>query len=383
MSSEIFKTGTSLKAILFANTDWYLFNFRLAFADFLKKQGWSVVFISPEGEYAEKLRKAGYRHIPFEFSRKGINPLKENETIHGIKRLYENEKPDLIHHFTIKCVIYGSLAAKGLGIKAIVNSITGLGYMFLSNKPHVRLIRELVKHLYKRALSETQVIFENPDDRNLFLKMGLVNKNNSNIVLGTGIDTERFVPVPPPDSVTLTVLPARMIWDKGVGEFVEAARMIRESGISARFALVGNNDIGNPTCIPLDQLEQWQKEGNVEWWGWQDDVLAVISMCHIVCLPSYREGLPKILIEAASCGRPIVTTDVPGCREVVIEGKNGYLVPEKNAEALKDALLKLINNPEKRLEMGKASREIAIQKFSNEIVNKDIYSIYQKALTLS
>lgn len=370
-----------MKAILFANTDWYLYNFRLAYAEFLQKQGWEVVFVSPDGEHVSKLIEAGFRHIPFEFSRKGINPLKENETIQRIKSLYEAEKPDLVHHFTIKCVIYGSLAAKESGIKAIVNSITGLGYMFLSNKPHVRVIREIVKHLYKKALPETQVIFENPDDRDLFIQMELVPEENTNIVLGTGIDTDRFVPEPPPNSVPLTILPARMIWDKGIREFVEAARMIHESGVKARFALIGNNDIGNPTCIPFDQLSQWQKEGNVEWWGWQDDVPTVISMCHIVCLPSYREGLPKILIEAAACGRPIITSDVPGCREVVKEGVNGYLVPAKNPSALKDALLKLINDPEGRLEMGKASREFAVNKFSNDIINDNIYSVYQKAIS--
>lgn len=373
--------GDRLKAILFANTDWYLYNFRLAYAEFLQQQGWEVVFISPNGEHAQKLLAAGFRHIPFEFSRKGINPIQEKETISGIRALYEAEKPDLVHHFTIKCVIYGSLAAKETGITSIVNSITGLGYMFLSNKPHVKVIREVVKHLYKKALDDSQVIFENPDDRKLFLEMGLLNEENSNVVLGTGIDTERFVPEPPTNSIPLTILPARMIWDKGIKEFVEAAQMIHEEGVNARFALIGSNDTGNPTCIPFDQLTQWQKEGNVEWWGWQDDVPTVISMSHIVCLPSYREGLPKILIEAASCGRPIVTTDVPGCREVVKDDYNGYLVPEKNAKALKDALLKLINDPEKRLEMGKASRELAIEKFSNEIVNNGIYTVYQKALS--
>ena len=370
-----------MKAILFANTDWYLYNFRLAYADYLREQGWEVVFMSPSGEHADKLKEAGYRHIPFEFSRKGINPLQESETIRRIKEVYAEEKPDLVHHFTIKCVIYGSLAAKELGMKAIVNSITGLGSMFLSNKPHIRLIREVVKKLYKKALSDTEVIFENPDDRALFIQMGLVSENNSTIVLGTGVDTEHFVPIEPPNSVPLTILPARMIWDKGVREFVEAACMIKDSGVEARFALVGNNDPGNPTCIPSEQLTQWQKEGNVEWWGWQDDIPTVISMSHIVCLPSYREGLPKILLEAASCGRPIITTDVPGCREVVKEGLNGYLVPSKNVSALRDALLKLINNPEKCAEMGKASRQLAEQKFSTHIINDGIYSVYQKVLS--
>lgn len=369
-----------MKAILFANTDWYLYNFRLEYARFLQKNGWEVVFLSPEGEHAEKLKEAGFRHIVFNFSRKGINPIRESETIRRIRAVYEAEKPDLVHHFTIKCVIYGSLAAKETGINAIVNSITGLGYMFLSNRPHIRVIREVVKHLYKKALAGTQVIFENPDDRTLFIEMGLTTEENSNIVLGTGIDTERFKPVPTTNNIPLTILPARMIWDKGVREFVDAATEIRKTGIQARFALVGNNDVGNPTCIPFDQLTQWQKEGNVEWWGWQDDVPTVLSMCHIVCLPSYREGLPKILIEAAACGRPIVTTDVPGCREVVRDGENGLLVPAKNAEALKDALLRLIENKEMRESMGNASREKAVRLFSNEIVNNGIYSIYQKAL---
>ena len=327
-----------------------------------------------------KLEEAGFRHISFDFSRKGINPIKETGTIRRIRRIYEEEQPDLVHHFTIKCVIYGSLAAQGLGIRSIVNSITGLGFVFLSNKPHVAMIRQVVKKMYKKALDGSQVIFENPDDRALFLRMGLVHESNSHVILGTGIDTDIFVPVQPPNSIPLTILPARMIWDKGIREFVEAATRIKEEGVKARFALIGSNDKGNPTCISFDQLTQWQKEGNVEWWGWQDDVPTIISMSHIVCLPSYREGLPKILIEAASCGRPIVTTDVPGCREVVTDGENGFLVPAKDPEKLKEALMKLIADEDLRNTMGEASREKAVHCFSNEIVNEGIYSIYQKAL---
>ena len=372
-----------MKAILFANTDWYLYNFRLDYAEFLKQQGWEVCFLSPNGDHAVKLEEAGFRHIPLELSRNGINPLNEKRTINSIKAVYEKEKPDLVHHFTIKCDIYGSLAAKDLGIKAIINSVTGLGFVFLSEKPHIKILRIIVKKLYQKSLPGTEVIFENPDDRKLFLEMDLVQEENSHIVLGTGIDTEKFIPVPPPNSIPLTILPARMIWDKGIGEFVEAAKMIHESGINARFALIGNNDTGNPTSIPFEQLTQWQKEGNVEWWGWQDDIATAISMSHIICLPSYREGLPKILIEAASCGRPIVTTDVPGCRETVQDGVNGYLVPVKDANKLKDALIKLIENEEIRLSMGKASRELAEKQFSTKIVNEKIYSVYQKAIAAS
>ena len=369
-----------MKAVLFANTDWYLYNFRIEYAKFLKSQGWDVVLMSPDGEYVEKIEALGFRHIDMEFSRKGMNPAAESDAIRRIREVYEAEQPDLVHHFTIKCMIYGSIAARQVGVKSIVNSVTGLGFVFLSDKPHVKLVRGVVKHLYKKAFKGTQVIFENPDDRALFLEMGLVGEDNSHVILGTGIDTDAFVPVRPPDSVPLTILPARMLWDKGIGEFVDAAAAIRKEGINARFALIGKMDEGNPACIEYETLTRWQKEGNVEWWGWQDDIYTSISLADIVCLPSYREGLPKILLEAAACGRPIVTTDVPGCRETVINGVNGLLVEVKSAESLKNALVRLINDRDLRVKMGEASRELAVSRFSNAIVNAETYKIYRAAL---
>ena len=369
-----------MKAVLFANTDWYLYNFRIEYAKFLRSQGWDVVLMSPDGEYVEKIEALGFRHIDMEFSRKGMNPAAESDAIRRIREVYEAEQPDLVHHFTIKCMIYGSIAARQVGVKSIVNSVTGLGFVFLSDKPHVKPVRGVVKHLYKKAFKGTQVIFENPDDRALFLEMGLVGEDNSHVILGTGIDTDAFVPVRPPDSVPLTILPARMLWDKGIGEFVDAAAAIRKEGINARFALIGKMDEGNPACIEYETLTRWQKEGNVEWWGWQDDIYTSISLADIVCLPSYREGLPKILLEAAACGRPIVTTDVPGCRETVIDGVNGLLVEVKSAESLKNALIRLINDRDLRVKMGEASRELAVSRFSNAIVNAETYKIYRAAL---
>ena len=369
-----------MKAVLFANTDWYLYNFRIEYAKFLKSQGWDVVLMSPDGEYVEKIEALGFRHIDMEFSRKGMNPAAESDAIRRIREVYEAEQPDLVHHFTIKCMIYGSLAARQVGVKSIVNSVTGLGFVFLSQKPHVKLVRAVVKGLYKKAFKGTQVIFENPDDRALFIEMELVGEDNSHVILGTGIDTDAFVPVRPPDSVPLTILPARMLWDKGIGEFVDAAAAIRKEGINARFALIGKMDEGNPACIEYETLTRWQKEGNVEWWGWQDDIYTSISLADIVCLPSYREGLPKILLEAAACGRPIVTTDVPGCRETVINGVNGLLVEVKSAESLKNALVRLINDRDLRVKMGEASRELAVSRFSNAIVNAETYKIYRAAL---
>lgn len=370
----------NLKAVLFANTDWYLYNFRLDYAKFLKAEGWEVIFLSPDGEHVKKLEAAGFRHIRLDFSRKGISPLQESRTIRRIEAIYQQEKPDLVQQFTVKCVIYGSIAAKKSGIEHIVNNITGLGYLFLSDSLIAHFLRVIVKRLYQFALTDTQVIFENPDDRSLFISMNLVNPEQTNIVLGTGIDTDVFQPVPPPDSIPLTVLPARMLWDKGIGEFVTAATNIRTKGVQARFALVGKMDEGNPTSIPYDQLTKWQKEGFVEWWGWQDDITAVFSMCDIVCLPSYREGLPKVLIEAAACSRPIITTDVPGCHEVVADGVNGLLVPVKNSEALETALMKLIQDQPLRKKMGAAGRCRAIEIFSTTQIDQETYAVYQKAL---
>ncbi len=369
-----------MKAILFANTDWYLYNFRLDTARYLKEQGWDVVLMSPPGNYSDRFAAEGFRFIPFDFSRKGINPFLELTTIRRLRQVYEKERPDLVHHFTIKCVIYGSFAAKQSGIKAIVNAITGLGYVFTSKNFSARMIQKVVSLLYRRALAGTQVIFENPDDAILFGQSGFTRDAEDHVILGTGIDTDLFRPVPPPDSVVLTILPARLLWDKGVGEFVRAAEIIHRKGIPARFALVGKKDDGNPSSISYEQMTQWQKEQNVEWWGWQENIIPVLSMADIVCLPSYREGLPKILIEASACSRPIVATDVPGCREVVADGVTGLLVPVRNADALADALEKLIHDRDLRLKLGEAGRERAIELFSNERVNRETAIVYQKAL---
>ena len=369
-----------MKALFFANTDWYLYNFRLDYAKFLLSEGWKVVFLCPKGDHFEQFEKEGIHPIPFELSRKGINPLHESKSITEITAIYQKEKPDLVHHFTIKCVIYGSLSAKRIGIKNIVNSITGLGYMFLSPKFYVKLLRQIIKPMYKKALENTEVIFENPDDQTLFNEMGLTDRAKTNVILGTGINTSRFIPVPPPNSTPLVILPARMLWDKGIGEFVQAATQIRQRNIKARFALVGKKDEGNPSSISYDQLTLWQKQGNVEWWGWQEDIIAVISMCDIVCLPSYREGLPKILIEAAACARPIITTDVPGCHEVVKNGVNGLLVPVKDVQKLEDALIMLITDAEMRAKMGIESRNRAVDLFSTEKINAETFTVYKRVL---
>lgn len=368
-----------MKIIYFANTDWYLYNFRKNLADAMRASGHEVVILSPPGKYGELLEQEGFRWIQFPMSRRGINPLAELLTIRRLERIYATEKPDLVHHFTVKCVLYGSLAARRTGVKCVVNAITGLGYLFVGRDVLARLLHRLVLGLYRFALRGTKVIFQNPDDERLFQEAGLISREQSSLIRGSGIDVHQFSPLPESEASTpLVVLPARMLWNKGVAEFVEAAHILRREGLAARFALVGVADAGNPDAIPYEKLSEWQKEGIVDWWGWQEDIRVTFAMAHIVCLPSYREGVPRVLIEAAACRRPLVTTDTPGCREIVKDGVNGLLVPPRDALALADALRQLISNPQLRQEMGARGRRIVEEEYSAEKVVAETLAVYRQ-----
>lgn len=366
-----------MKILLFANTDWYLFNFRLALAQALRERGDDVVLVSPDGAYAPRLQELGFRWICFPLARRGLNPLAEIRTIVRLFGLYRREKPDLVHQFTVKCVLYGSLVCLLLGIHPAVNSVEGLGYVFTEGGGTRRWLRGLVKLIYWSVLRPTWVIFLNPDDRLFFLKNHLVNPKQIVLIRSSGVDIQKFSPRPELEGVALVTLPARLLWDKGVGEFVTAARQLRTAGLRARFALVGDNDDGNPASVDSSQLREWEKEGVIEWWGWKENMADVYAQSAVVCLPSYREGLPITLIEAAACGRPIVASDVPGCREVVRQGENGLLVPVRDAGALAEALLDLLKNPTRRIEMGIRSRIIAEKEFSMELVISQILALYQ------
>ena len=370
-----------MKILLFANTDWYLYNFRLQLAQALCEQDHDVVLLSPAGEYATRLQTLGFRWIDFPLSRKGLNPLAELRSMVHLLRLYRREKPDLVHHFTIKCVLYGTLAARLTGVTAVVNSITGLGYVFLPGGPLKIILRFFVRIWYRAVLRGSQVIFENEDDQQTFLRLGFIGPADGHLVPGVGVDTQRFAKVPFPSGQPVVLLAGRLLWDKGIGEFVEAARQLLRSGVQARFALAGRIDPGNPASIPEAKIKEWADEGLVEWWGWIEDMPATLANASIVCLPSYREGLPTVLVEAAACGRPIIASDVPGCRLAVRNGVNGFLVRERDAASLSDALRKLITTPNLCYEMGIAGRLMVEEMFSSEKVLALISSVYRKALS--
>ncbi|MFH2104565.1 MAG: glycosyltransferase family 4 protein [Chloroflexota bacterium] len=370
-----------MKILLFANTDWYLFNFRLKLAERLHAEGYEILMLSPRGEYSLRLEEKGFRWQELSLSRRGLNPVVEAFTIWRLIRIYQKEQPDLVHHFTIKSVLYGSLAARLAGIRSVVNSITGLGYVFLPGGVFKTILRSFILLLYRIAMRGTQVIFENEDDQNTFLRYGFIRPEDGYLIPGVGVDTDRFVPGPEPDGTPVALFASRLLWDKGVGEFVHAARLIQKQGIQARFVLAGRTDPGNPASVSMTQIEAWRDEGVIEWWGWVEDMAALFQQANIVCLPSYyREGLPTVLSEAAACGRPIVTTDHPGCRDAVKDGETGVLVPVKDPVSLAAALGTLLGDAGLRQKMGNAGRLYATQNLSAGNIITKILEVYSRAL---
>lgn len=374
-----------MKIILFANTDWYLYNFRLALAQALRERGDQVTLVSPNGPYTARLQELGFRWIQFPMARRNLNPLLEAITILRLARLYRCERPELVHHFTVKCVLYGSLVSRLLGIRSVVNSVTGLGYVFTEGDgsppkyggSRHRWLQRIVKLFYRILLRRTYVIFQNPDDQAIFIQNDLIDPQRAALIRGSGVDILRFSPRPEEEGLPVVILPARLLWHKGVAEFVQAAHWLRAEGIQVRFALVGDSDPENPSSVPLAQIQKWEREAVIEWWGWVEDMAEAYAKAHIVCLPSYREGLPKTLIEAAACGRPIIASDVPGCREVVRSGENGLLVPSRDPFALAEAIRLLVKNPSLRREMGTRGRDIAVKEFSTLQIISQTLSVYQ------
>ena len=369
-----------MKIILFANTDWYLYNYRMPLAETLRSLENELILLSPFGGFSNRIKTLGFDWQEVKISRSGVNPLKEIRTIFHLTGIYRNEKPDLVHHFTSKCVIYGSIAAKLAGVTRIVNSVTGMGYVFTKNNLLTFILKPFVIFFYRIALASSRVIFQNQQDMEYFIDHHLVKASQCALIPSSGVDIKKFRPAPYQNGDPLIVLPARMLWDKGVQEFIEAASLMKNKGIKARFALVGMPDQGNPSSISEKQLELWETSGITEYWGWQEDMVSVYQRALVVCLPSYREGLAKGLIEAAACGRALVASDIPGCREVVIHGVNGYLVPPKQAVPLAEAIEKIILDKPLMAKMGKESRKIAVREFSVEKINQETIFEYNKLI---
>jgi len=368
--------------IYFVSEDWYFCSHRLPIARKALAEGFKVVVVTKVNKHRDVIESEGFELAPIEIKRGGVNLFSEFKTISQLYSYYKQYTPNVVHHVAIKPVIYGTLVAKLIGSIKIVNAMAGLGFVFISNKKKVRLLRFFVHQLFCFLFrsKNSQLILQNKDDLNYFLKNKLVKKDQVTIIRGSGVDINKFIPVKEHVDIPIVMLASRMLWDKGVGEFVDAIRILKQKGLKARFVLVGTNDSENPASIAKGQLEKWNASGVVEWWGGKNDMQNVLSEASVVVLPSYREGLPKILLEAASCGRPVIATDVPGCREIVRNGENGILVPPYEVESIADAIKDLVDNPEKRKSMGRNGRKLVESEFSEEIVVSQTWKLYKKML---
>lgn len=371
------------KRILYVVNDaGFFLSHRLPLAQAARADGYEVHVATPQDDASESISSNGFKFHSVILGRRSMSLLSEFQSFLCLYGLYKSICPDIVHHVTLKPVIYGGLAARLARLPAVVNALTGLGHVFVGRGFKASVLRMLTKQALRLSLKHhnCMVIFQNSDDLALFVRDGLVRETNAILIKGSGVDTVHFCPSKEPLGVPLIVLASRMLWSKGVGEFVEAAKYLGQH-VTARFALVGNNDPGNPESISDKQLQAWQREGAVELWGWRDNVATIFNEAHIACLPSYYgEGVPKVLIEAAACGCPIVTTDTPGCREIVQNGVNGLLVPPRDPKALANALKQLIEAPELCRRMGRAGREIAVAEFSVEKVVGETLAVYQKLL---
>jgi glycosyltransferase involved in cell wall biosynthesis len=328
------------------------------------------------------LAEAGFDWTEIRFSRRGLNPLRGIGEVLAFRRLYKSIRPDLIHHFTIKPVLLGSIAARSLGIGALVNSVTGLGYVFLERGILGGFLRWMITPLMKLALGNPQVvtIFQNRSDEGIYIEYGFVDPQQTVIIPGSGIDIDRFTPQPEPEGLPVVLMASRMLWDKGVGDLIEAASFLHKTNVRCRILLAGVSDPGNPAAIPEATLNEWSGKSQVEWIGHQDDMPKLYSSSHIVVLPSYGEGLPLSLLEGASSGRALIATDVAGCRDLIQNGVNGVLVPPRNPEALAQSIEDLLTDSKKRRKMAKAARESVERLYASSIIISSTLRVYEDVL---
>lgn len=372
------------KKLLFVVTeDWYFVSHRLALAVAAKAAGYDVSVATRVSEHASAIETAGIRLVPFSLSRRMGNPLAE---VRALVRLYKQEKPDLVHHVAMKPVIYGGIAARVAGVPAWVNAIAGLGWLYSSRTDLLQYARPFVRKMLASIVNQARslTIVQNPDDAELLVRAGVDTKRLA-LIRGAGVDVGQFAPAAePPAGPPVVILVARMLWDKGPGDLVEAAKRLHAAGVKARIVLVGDTDAGNPGTIPEETLRAWHGHDGVEWWGSSNDVAGCYRRAHIACLPSvYGEGIPKSLLEAVASGLPVVTTDMPGCREVVIDGVNGILIPPRDITALTEALGKLIADADLRQAMGQQGRLRAEREFASTIVIDQSLAVYRAALAKS
>lgn len=369
------------KVILFiVNDPGFFISHRLAVAKGAQIEGYKVHIACMPGPSVATFAEEQFEFHPLPLSRSGRNPLSELGLMIAIWRLLWRLRPFILHLVTIKPVLYGGVAARFAPVRGVVSAISGLGFVFLSKGFKASVIRRVVSGFYRVALGKRNLrsIFQNPDDRDLLLSIGGLSEDKVVMIRGSGVDLSSYAALPEPEGEVVVCMAARLLRDKGVLEFVEAVKILTERGVKARYQLIGDVDPGNPATVTTAELDKWRKEGLLELLGYRTDIAHLFAAAHIVTLPSYREGLPKVLVEAAACGRAVVTTDVPGCRDAIDQNVTGFLVPVRDACALADQLQVLIENPELRQKMGAAGRELAMRAFAIEKIVEQHMDVYKE-----
>ncbi len=379
------------KALFLSNTSWSIWNFRYGLMKTLAEKGFDVSFCANDDDYTEKL-KEDFDYYKIEINRKGKNPFSDLKLIFGIYGICKKKKPDMCHNFTIKPCIYGTLAQKMAGVKNIYCTITGLGYSFEKKNTLNKMVIQLYKFSLKYA---DKVVFQNPDDRDMFVDFKIVKKENTEVIKSSGVDTDKFFredfhKYNNKNGKTVITLISRMLWQKGIKEFVKASQILKSKYNNLEFLLVGPIDDENPSAIPKKQIKEWEEKGLIKYLGGKKVIKEILSKTDIFTLPSlYREGVPKILLEAGAMELPLITTDVPGCREVVDDpgkssendlgtsGQNGFLVEPGNSQDLAEKIEILIKDKDLRERFGKASRKKIVEEFDEKIViGKYLKNIY-------
>lgn len=371
------------KILLVSNTAWSIYNFRLGLMNFLRQKGFEPIAVAPSDEFVEKLKKAGFGFIGLNnLDRKGMNPLRDLALFFELRRIYKKENPAFILQYTIKPNVYGPLAAKLSKIKNIC-VITGLGYLFIKRP----LVQKLGQLLYKASfLFSDRVIFFNPDDKKEFIEAGIVSEGKATLVKSSGVDVQYFSPVfcqkiKKDDNKTGFLLITRILSDKGIYEFIEAAKKVKTKYPDCDFNLLGVLDKDNPAAIEQNKVKDWEEEGIIKYLGTTEDVRPFICACDVFVLPSYREGIPKTNLEAMAMAKPIITTNVPGCRETLEDGKNGFLVSARNSQELAEAMFKMIEMGDGgRKKMGQYGREMILRKFDAKIVIEKYWEIIEEII---
>lgn len=370
----------AVRVVIVANTASFVESTLSPLASALRERGAEVVLASPAGDGARRMQADGFRFEPIRLPRGAGRPDEEARAVLDLARLYRRVRPHVAHHYTIKPTLYGVFAARLTGVPIRLANVTGLGYVFTQQGRRAELLRRAVLGAYRAVVGDARcrMIFENPDDRELFVSRSVIDPERAHVIRSAGVVTRDFTPAAPPSGPPTVLMAGRLVWDKGVAEYVDAARRVRRRYPDARFLLAGSRDRDRPRHVSDAALRRWEREGVIEYVGHVDDMPSLLRRTHVVALPSYREGVPRILMEAACVGRPLVATDVPGCREVCVDGVTGRLVRPRDGEDLARGIMDVLGDPLAARRYGRNGRRLVRREFEKRKVIQETLVVYRE-----